>query len=400
MTPSILNPTTRSRRMCRTAQVAALAGCVGALFSSAPATAQDFTVHAEGAAAFWLDKPQSTRFTPGGYMAIRPGVTLGRVVSFQLSYALLGTPAKDPFTETGIAHFASGGIRLRPFATIQPDTEHLGGFWIDANAGYVRTGELNRFGVDVGLGYGFQATRWLAVGPVVRYGHILQPDLIEGRDPNDGQFLIAGVNFSFGAAPKPMDEAECPDTPECPDAPDCPVAPECPEPVAVVAVPTACPDSDRDGVCNDVDRCPTLKGTVAMFGCPVDPCTGEPLVVLVQFPYDSATMPVPLARDPQTMDPVLDAVAAAIAQNPTCRVCIVGHASVEGTDAYNQTLSVERAKAVQRYMTARGVAAARIPTTGLGETCQLVPEAGYSLNRRVDFYRLDEGEACPTRCEP
>ncbi len=402
MTLNILPLALRTRLPRLAGRSAALATCVGTLLASAPAAAQDFTLHAEGAAAFWLDQPQSIRFTPGGYMAIRPGVTLGKVVSFQLSYALLATPPKDPFTETGIAHFATGGVRVRPFATIHEKAGNLGGFWIDANAGYVRTGELNRFGFDVGLGYGFQATKWLAIGPVVRYGQIVQPDDIAGRDPNDAQFLTAGVNFTFGPAPKEVEEVECEDCKECTDCPDakeCPEEKECPV-VKEDPKPTPCPDRDSDGVCDDVDRCPTLEGTAAMFGCPVDPCTGKPLVVLVQFPYDSASMPAQRAKSPQTMDPVLDAVAKAIAQNPSCRVCIVGHSSSEGTDDYNQKLSVKRAGAVQRYMTARGVAAARIPTTGLGERCQLVPEANFELNRRVDFYRLEEGESCPTTCTP
>ena len=85
-------------------------------------------------------------------------------------------------------------------------------------------------------------------------------------------------------------------------------------------------------------------------------------------------------------------------RRPTCRVCIVGHASEEGADDYNMDLSKRRAAAVQSYMTARGVAKARIPSTGLGEQCQRVPEATYELNRRVDFTRLEEGEACPTDC--
>lgn len=389
---------THTQHASRIARGAALAALAGALLTSTPAAAQEFTLHAEGAAGFWLDKPQADRFTPGGYMAVRPGVTLGRIVSLQWSYALLATPAKKPYDELGIAHFMSGGVRLRPFATLRPETENLGGFWIDANLGFVRTGPLNRLGFDAGMGYGFQATKWLAVGPSVRYGQIVQPDNLEGKDPNDAQFLTAGVNFTFGPAHKsPVveeeeEEHECPATPVCAPEKVCEPAPEC------APVQAACADKDADGVCDDVDRCPTQAGSKATYGCPVDPCTGAPITVLVQFGYDSTSLPLPRNNEPQTMDPVLDAVAAAIAQNPTCRVCIVGHASEEGASDYNMDLSRRRAGAVQGYMTARGLAKARIPTTGLGEQCQLVPEASNSMNRRVDFYRLDEGEACPSDC--
>jgi len=95
---------------------------------------------------------------------------------------------------------------------------------------------------------------------------------------------------------------------------------------------------------------------------------------------------------------VLDAVAEAIAQDPSCRVCIVGHASEEGPVEYNEDLSRRRASAVQGYLGARGLAESRMPTTGMGAHCQLVPETTRPLNRRVEFLRLQEGESCPMEC--
>jgi len=50
-------------------------------------------------------------------------------------------------------------------------------------------------------------------------------------------------------------------------------------------------------------------------------------------------------------------------------------------------------------MTARGLASKRLPTTGMGDTCQLVPWDTRPMNRRVEFDRLEEGESCPTQCE-
>lgn len=98
------------------------------------------------------------------------------------------------------------------------------------------------------------------------------------------------------------------------------------------------------------------------------------------------------------MDPVLDAVAEAIAKDPSCRVCILGHASEEGTAEYNEELSRSRASAVQDYMTDHNLAEMRMPTTGMGDRCQLVPETSRVLNRRVEFRRLQDGESCPTDC--
>jgi hypothetical protein len=135
---------------------------------------------------------------PGDYMAIRPGVALGRVVSLQWSYALLAAPADGSFTEGGTAHFLTTGVRVRPFATLRPETEQLGGLYLDANLGYDRTGDLDRFGFDLGLGYGLQVADWFAVGPAVRYVQIVQSDDDPRVDPNDAQFFTLGLSFSFG----------------------------------------------------------------------------------------------------------------------------------------------------------------------------------------------------------
>ena len=366
-----------------------LAALLATPLTERPAAAQEFTLHVEPALALWLDDPQATRFTPGLYVAVRPGVALGRVVSLQLSYAMLYTPAADGFTEDGSGHALMAGVRVRPFARQQSDASQLGGgLWLDLNLGYVRTGELDRFGFDIGLGYGLQVTPSFAIGPVVRYGQILQADDTLGEDPSDAQFLTLGLGFTFGGAYEEEAFTACPDARECP--PDA-------APKALPCTPTGCSDRDHDGVCDLFDKCPDEIGPASTLGCPIDPCTGKPLVVLVQFAYDSAALPA-AADHAEYMDPMLDAVAQAIAKDPTCRVCVVGYASQEGPPEHNMALSRDRANAVQAYLGARGIDAARVPTTGLGERCLLVPEVTDVLNRRVEFRRLSEGEACPVDC--
>jgi hypothetical protein len=377
-----------------TAGAIGLAVCLAALVAERPAAAQEFTFHAETSAAFFVDEPQMSRFTPGFYGAVRPGVALGPVVALQMSYAVLATAPGDGYDENGSAHFLMLGARLRPLATLMSEADQLGGLFVDFNMGYVRTQDLDRFGFDVGLGYGFQVAPSFSLGPVVRYAQIVQPNDISGEDPNDAQIITLGIDFAFGPAHETEEEEE---EAECPAGPGCPPAPECPECPVVAAT---CPDKDGDGVCDVEDRCPVHAGTAAMFGCPVDVCRGDWLMLLVQFEYDSAAMPPLRAGDTQTMDPVLDAVADAIAQDPSCRVCIVGFTSEEGPAAHNQELSDGRAAAVQGYMTARGLPVAQIPSIGLGERCQLVPPASLRLNRRVEFRRLQEGESCPTDCDP
>lgn len=377
-----------------------LALCAATVAPSAPVEAQDFRLNVEAAGTMFVDTTQSDRFGPGLYLAVRPGLAVGRLVTLQWSYANLMAGAQADDADGGIAHFLSTGIRIRPLATMRPEAEQLGGLFFDVNLGYVRTEDLNRFGFDTGLGYNFQATPRFAVGPFLRYGHIVQPDDLDGQDPSDAQFLAFGVNLAFGPAHQPASEpvAAPPQRPAvCPDAPECPTCRH-DESLCAPPPPAACPDYDADGVCDNVDRCPLQAGPARTAGCPTDVCGGEALVVVVQFEYDSSTMPPQDGSAPQSMDPVIDAVADAIAQNAGCRVCIIGHTSSEGTDEYNQGLSLERATAVQSYMTRRNIPASRIPVSAMGAGCQLRPATTLVMNRRVEFHRLAEGASCPTVC--
>jgi hypothetical protein len=365
----------------------ALALTLGVAAFDKPAAAQEFRLHLEPAVALWLDTPQSDRFGPGLYFAVRPGVSIGRFVDLQISYALLYTPAASGFAEDGSAHFLTMGLRLRPFASMMAPEDNLGGLFVDFDLGYVRTEKLDRLGFDIGMGYGFQVSPGFSLGVVARYGHIVQPDDIAGQDPNDGQFLTIGLDLGFGPAYSPPETIWRDEPRECPPTS---AAPTCPD--------VACSDLDKDGICDDADRCPTIAGPVGSYGCPLNPCTGKPLIVRVQFPYDSSELPAPRDDAPQTMDPVLDAVARAVAQDPTCRVCIIGYASEEGSVPYNDALSKRRSSAVQGYMNARGLALPRIPSTGFGELCQLAPLKSLEANRRVEFRRIDEGASCPATC--
>jgi len=371
--------------------------CCAGLLGPRAASAQEFTLHVEPAAAFWVDQPQRDRFTPGFYGALRPGISLGPVVALQASYAFLDTPARGAYSENGTAHSFMLGIRVRPFGTLTDPAKQLGGLFADFDMGFVKTDNLGRFGFDIGIGYDFQPTSWLALGPVLRYTQIVQPNDVVNVDHNDGQMITLGLDLAFGRpyqAPA-EDESGLESSPE-PEPTAC--VQQAPPPVVETA-PLHCADADGDGISDTDDRCPTQAGPAENFGCPtLDPCGGTPLVVQVQFDFDSAGLPARVGGVPQTMDPVLDAVATAIDNEPACRVCIVGYASEEGEVEHNQELSERRATAVRGYLTARGLNVSRMPTTGFGAHCQLVPIATRPLNRRVEFRRLDEGASCPTEC--
>ncbi len=75
-------------------------------------------------------------------------------------------------------------------------------------------------------------------------------------------------------------------------------------------------------------------------------------------------------------------------QDPARTVTIAGHTDDEGSAAYNQTLSQQRADAIARFFVDAGIRPERIIATGKGETEPIddnsTPE-GRDRNRRVEF---------------
>jgi outer membrane protein OmpA-like peptidoglycan-associated protein len=66
---------------------------------------------------------------------------------------------------------------------------------------------------------------------------------------------------------------------------------------------------------------------------------------------------------------------------------IEGHTSSEGTTAYNQTLSQNRANAVVADLVKRGISNKRIGALGVGEVRPIASnndENGRAMNRRVE----------------
>jgi len=94
-----------------------------------------------------------------------------------------------------------------------------------------------------------------------------------------------------------------------------------------------------------------------------------------------------------TMKPVLDEIARNL--DPAVRVEVIGHTDSRGTDEVNKPLSINRADAVRDYLTARGVASARISIDGRGESQPVASNdtaEGRAQNRRVEIFLADKGQ--------
>jgi OOP family OmpA-OmpF porin len=69
-------------------------------------------------------------------------------------------------------------------------------------------------------------------------------------------------------------------------------------------------------------------------------------------------------------------------------IIAVGHTDSEGTDAYNQKLSVRRAESVKAYLVSKGIEKNRIYTEGKGEKQPVADnktKEGRAKNRRVEI---------------
>lgn len=84
----------------------------------------------------------------------------------------------------------------------------------------------------------------------------------------------------------------------------------------------------------------------------------------------------------------LDDLYTFLDENPKLRIRIVGHTDNVGTDQANMVLSEGRAEAVKAALVARGLAAERIETAGMGMRQPVASndtEEGRAQNRRVEF---------------
>lgn len=88
------------------------------------------------------------------------------------------------------------------------------------------------------------------------------------------------------------------------------------------------------------------------------------------------------------LQPLLNDVANTLVNYPKTTVDVVGHASSDGDDGYNQRLSEQRAQSVQSYLISQGVVPVRARATGMGEAQPVADNgtlAGRQANRRVEI---------------
>ena len=93
--------------------------------------------------------------------------------------------------------------------------------------------------------------------------------------------------------------------------------------------------------------------------------------------------------------PLLDDVAQVMKDNPQIEVLQVeGHTDSTGSPDFNRKLSQQRAESVAKYLSSKGVKAARMEPKGFGPDRPIADnetDPGREANRRVEFNILKQG---------
>ncbi len=126
-------------------------------------------------------------------------------------------------------------------------------------------------------------------------------------------------------------------------------------------------------------------------GVYIDPNRAPRLGALVLFDFDQD-------RLKSVSKPFLRRLAEELLRGELqdAQISIGGHADTQGPEAHNLKLSRRRAEAVERFLTAQGVAQTRLRIEAYGEDSSICPndtETQRAWNRRVEFMRtgtLDE----------
>jgi OmpA-OmpF porin, OOP family len=216
-------------------------------------------------------------------------------------------------------------------------------------------------------------------------------------------------DFDSDGIPDVDDECPCdPGTAEfngCPDSDgdgipdrkdDCPFE-------AGPAGANGCPDADGDGVPDKWDMCPNVPGPKENAGCPWDKPiktqtqpTGSSMPTppadeveqLLQFHTQNILFDVNSARISKSSMSSLNEILRVMKQDKDSNYTIYGYTDDSGPSDFNLYLSKERANAVKKFFTDKGINPNRLDAKGFGQANAIAPNdtpENREKNRRVEI---------------
>jgi outer membrane protein OmpA-like peptidoglycan-associated protein len=316
------------------------------LFVSSQSSAQNLSLRVEPGVAVPLTNPQAQVFDTGVAVALKPELTLAHYVGVGPAIQYLYLPTNNKaVADDGAAWSLGGFVRVkRPHDEVNTGREWSAvSPWVDADLKLVHTGSLDRLGASIGVGAQVPTdnSRWLWVGPFVRYDVVNQDDGKSGVNTNSAKTLIAGFSFEFSAPAKheaaPADHS---------------------------TYPTQTPT-----------HVSTLKPAIVYED------TAIQMREVIQFQVNSSRL------DGVAVQKLNDVVSVLKNCKSYDAVHIQGHASVDGIEEKNIPLSLNRATAVRDYLVAHRIDGAKVFVDHYGSK---VPStnvhADRHLNRRAELF--------------
>ena len=162
-------------------------------------------------------------------------------------------------------------------------------------------------------------------------------------------------------------------------------------------------DMDGDGILDNEDYCPTVKGTLEFKGCPTgfsasvevkeetsDEVNNLPAELATKFKNLTGDVLFTLNSDKvkPAYQKTLVKLAKQLNENKNIKVTINGHADNVGEEGVNNTISENRAVNVKNILVSNGVDASRISTKGFGDKKPKESndtEKGRNANRRSEI---------------
>ena len=152
------------------------------------------------------------------------------------------------------------------------------------------------------------------------------------------------------------------------------------------------PDRDDDGVYDDDDACPDDAGPPnedpKKNGCPIVVVTETEIRITERVEFDTNTAKIRLESAV-----VLEGVLQILQRFPEIRkVRVEGHTDNRGVAYTNRILSRNRAAAVVKWLTDRGIESERLISEGYGQTRPIDPnntDEARQNNRRVEFHIIE-----------
>ena len=183
---------------------------------------------------------------------------------------------------------------------------------------------------------------------------------------------------------------------------------ECPE-VPGLKKFKGCPDTDGDGLQDKFDDCPEEWGPIMNKGCPKVPGQDTVYIYVTDTVYITDSLKIPISNLKEVFKyvkfqsdkyiltviskSILDQVSEYMTAKSYLRIHLTGHTDNQDSEDYNLKLSENRVKAVQKYLSDKGIVKARITIDWKGEVVPISDnntKVGREENRRVELEILND----------